>query len=226
MVAGIDPAATVAAMKLRTSRPRRWSLAAALCSLAVVASACQYQGNQSGPKVDVVGDSITWLATPDISGALAPHYAYLVSGKVGYTIAQQQPTINFLLANNSGAPADVIVNLGTNDAMKQHQPGGYPQYQADYNNMVASLAGVHCVILVTINTLTDYPSGNTAQTINSDIAQTVATRHNFHEIDWANLISQGNNAQQWLNPTDMVHPNAAGQQEIANLYLQALQADC
>jgi lysophospholipase L1-like esterase len=178
-------------------------------------------GNLSGPTVGVVGDSITQLIAPDLAMTLDTSYAYQISGIAGDTISQQLPTIEAMVSGPTGPPQDMILNLGTNDVLSHNT-----LWQGAFDQEIDAVENLHCVILVTVNQIPDHNQPGIASSINAAIAQQVADHPNFHEIDWWSLLREGNNAVLWLSPYDGIHPTAAGQQELAGLYLQALQQDC
>ena len=192
----------------------------------------EFRGLSGGPKVGVAGDSITYVSAGSIESSLTSKYRVWLSGQPGFKIAQVQPAINQQVA--AGAAA-MVVNLGTNDV-------GYKNaaWQTDFDAMVASLAAVPCVQLVTINegvanyyaTLNNDLNGNglidanevvtTGTKINNAIRATVAARTNFHLIDWNALVAP--NAMAYT--TDGIHPNAAGQAWLGSATRSALDGTC
>jgi hypothetical protein len=61
------------------------------------------------------------------------------------------------------------------------------------------------------------------------MAEEVATHPNFHLLDWVTFIDEPGNYGAYIDHSRYglgVHPNAAGQQVLANMELQALQRDC
>lgn len=183
----------------------------------LVLSAC-YSGNLSGPRTAIVGDSITVLSTPDIEADIASNYAYQVQATNGYTIAQGEGELNTVDTDPAGSPVDVVINLGTNDAV-QHNPN----WQTDWNNLIAEAQPAGCVILTTLRPILDYQqSVPIAADINAEIANLVQSDPHFHELDWATFSDD--------NPQDLsydgVHPNAQGQADLASLVSDALHQDC
>lgn len=210
--------------------PKKALLPIALIAGALMMSAC-YQGNLNGPKVAVNGDSITNLSTTDIQAALAPNYAYNVLGQNGYTIADALPSLQTMLTDPEGAPQDVIVNLGTNNVLRQDT-----LWPWELAAEVQMLANTPCVVMVNVSTYADvFPvlSGDPpmADDINTAINQAVATHPNFHLLDWNTFVHTGNNFNLYVFQGDLgflglVHPNADGQAALASMYVQALQTDC
>jgi hypothetical protein len=188
-------------------------------------TAC-YSGNESGPKVAVVGDSITYLSQSDIAATLGTDYAYRIEDFPGATMHQMFPQIEDELHDPQGAPDDFIVNLGTNDVETYAVNGTAWQASLYYESVV--LQPTKCVIFVNVSTYADqYADGQPiAEAINTAIAQSVAVNPNFHLLDWNAWVHTGNNYSNYIIPSSGVHPNAAGEQQLANLYAQALQTDC
>ncbi len=180
-----------------------------------------YLGDQSKVRAAVVGDSIIFFAKPAIESMLGPRAAYMVSGQVGWTIAEQQAAIITDLDNPEGPPSDWIVNLGTNDALLNNT-----HWQSDYDAMVAHLSGAPCVLLSTVNTQADIVGHDTiAAQINAAEAATAASHANFHVVDWNGQVHAADHASQWLF-SDRIHPNEAGQAALAAMYGRALDRSC
>lgn len=210
---------------------RRLLAVPAVVVIALMASSC-YHGNQGGPRVAVIGDSITNLAGPAIKADLSSDYAWNVQSQGGQSIAQMAPTLQSMLNDPQGRPDDVIVNLGTNDVFAVGEVGLY-NWQDSLRTEVQALQSTRCVIFVTVNTSADALFGDmgTAAAINQAIAGYVAQMPNLHLLDWNALVHQGTNAADWIDPgggltTPFVHPNRAGQEELAALYNWFLHADC
>jgi lysophospholipase L1-like esterase len=200
----------------------------ALVTVALSLSAC-YSGNSAGPKVAVNGDSITGVAVWTINDTLAPDYYVDVQGQNGFTIGQSLPELQTLLTDPQGAPNDVILETGTNDVMQQNH-----LWWAELDQEVSMVANTPCVVFVNVSTYADFFGDldglpPMVPDINAAIAQEVATHPNFHLLDWNAFINQPGNFDTYIaqGPSGLVvHPNAAGQQALANLEQQALQQDC
>jgi predicted small secreted protein/lysophospholipase L1-like esterase len=210
---------------------KKWLVPAALAVLALSLTAC-YQGNLAGPRVAVIGDSITDLSTADITADLQPDYALNIQSTGGQSMAQMAPTLQSVLHDPQGAPEDVIVNLGTNDVFSVGEDATY-DWRGPLASEVEALQSTQCVIFVTVNTTADelFSDTGTAEAINAAIEGYVAEMPNFHLLDWNALVRQGTNAADWIDPgggltTPFVHPNAAGQAELAALYDWYLHAYC
>lgn len=206
----------VSGMRIRLARA---GVPVALVLIALAASAC-YAGNPAGPRVAVVGDSITWMASGDIGAALGPHYAYETEATPGFTIAQGRAELQTVLNDPQGAPSIAIINLGTNDAEQQNS-----NWQTDYNNLISEASPIGCVILTTVNTVTDWGRPmQVAENVNAAIRQTVATHPgHFYEVDWSGHARDNPGD---VSPVDAVHPTSSGDAAIASLDVAALQQYC
>jgi lysophospholipase L1-like esterase len=191
-----------------------------------------YSGNQLGPKVGIVGDSITCLSARDIASDFSSAYAYQIGCKDGITISQGTTYAQAIDKSVQGAPAAFIVNLGTNDALQSSHDIG-PSNNADIGaawkaltNLSSDLSNVPCVIWVTVSEIPDLYGSHVAEGINDWIGAWTSSHPGNFELDWWSLLLQGNNATLWLSSRDGIHTTEAGQRELASLYLQAVQHDC
>jgi lysophospholipase L1-like esterase len=197
---------------------RRAAVTASLLAVGgLVLSAC-YSGNLNGPRTGIVGDSITVLSTPDIESDIASNYAYQVQANNGYTIAQGEGELNTIDTDSEGPPVDVVINLGTNDALQQN-----PNWQTDWNNLIAEADPAGCVILTTLRPILDFHQAvPIAEDLNGAIATLVQSDPHFHELDWATFSDE--------NPQDIssdgVHPNAQGQADLASMIYWDLHQYC
>jgi lysophospholipase L1-like esterase len=179
--------------------------------------AVRYSGRASGPKVAVVGDSITALSEARLGAALADRYAYYVSGRSGATIAEQLPEIARIQASPEGPPSYWVVELGTNDSGTRQDR----HWAASFDAEVYDLRGARCVVLLTVTPYLER-FGPVAAQLNAAMADVAARQRNFHVLDWGGLSFAHPG---WLEP-DQIHPNATGQAALAFLVRQALDRDC
>jgi lysophospholipase L1-like esterase len=180
-----------------------------------------YTGNPGGPKVGIVGDSITNLLKPDLKSAVGSRYRYVVKARDGKRIDQQLDELRSLL-HGDDPPQRLIVNLGTNDVLQ-----GRSDALGHLDRELQLVADVDCVILVTINPNADDGDSHLAEKLNDAMKGAVASLPNFHLLDWAGLLAADpHRAEQWLSDFDAVHPSAAGSQALAAQYRQALDQDC
>jgi hypothetical protein len=198
----------------------------ALAALALSLSAC-YSGNQYGPKVGVIGDSITGVSQSSIESAIGGEYGYTVEDFGGVTFVSGASLERDVLSNPSGPPTDIIVNFGTNDVAQGDV--WQPAFAVD----MQILSSAQCIVLVNVSTYADELAAGqpVAEAINQAIDQQVASSPSkFHLIDWNGFIHEGTNSATLLGPTSVyglnVHPNVTGQADLAQMYLQALHDDC
>lgn len=168
----------------------------------------------------VVGDSITELSREDIAGALASDYGYWIMAEDNRTIAEVQPALDTVLADESGPPDRVVVNLGTNDALQRN-----PDATAHYDAMLAKLGDADCVVLVTVNQASDVfqERPGVAERLNGHIAELAADDPRVQVLDWERLARLEH--PEWLSDRDGIHPNDEGQAALAFFTRLALD-DC
>jgi lysophospholipase L1-like esterase len=191
----------------------------------VIALAVWLWPRPSGPRVVIVGDSITVFAHHEISHALGGHYSVKTSAVVGQRIDQMLPALQRDLGKH---PRAVVLNLGTNDVLQARL---HPDWQTGYNAMIAMVAGVPCVVLMTISTLaatspTPDPAAEpqVASEINGAIVATAANHQNVHVVDW-NQIVHGANGVALLIP-DRIHPSDQGSRVLGTEIRHALDTEC
>jgi lysophospholipase L1-like esterase len=171
-------------------------------------------------RVSIVGDSITFFAGNDETAALGSNYRVDADAGIGKRIDEMMPAVKHAARSD---PFAVVVNLGTNDA---RQASSHPDWRTAYDQMVATLADQHCVLLTTINTLMGGESGVTsvADDINAAQVATVASHPNFHIIDW-NAAIHGPNGLDLLM-ADRVHPSNSGRLTLAAMVRNGVKNDC
>jgi len=191
----------------------------------VVAAAVWLWPRSSGPRVVIVGDSITVFAHDEISHALRGHYSVTTSAVFGQRIDEMLPALRHDLTKH---PRAVVLNLGTNDVLQARL---HPDWQTGYRAMISMVSHVPCVALTTISTLlTTSPILDTAaepqvaSEINAAIVKTAASHRNVHVIDW-NQAVHGPNGLSLLIP-DRVHPSDAGSRVLAVEIRHILDSNC
>lgn len=194
----------------------------ALASLLLVAcsSAPGYSGLAHGPKVGIVGDSITNLIKDDLHATVGAKYHYLVRARNGKRIDEQLGALSSIL-DADDPPKRVIVNLGTNDVLQRRSDA-----VAHLDEELKVLADVPCVILVTISGTADYGRGHLSADLNAAMKAAVAAHPNFHLLDWAAMLAADDHRSLWLSPEDAIHPTVAGGEVLAAQYRTALDQDC
>jgi lysophospholipase L1-like esterase len=161
--------------------------------------------------VAIIGDSITALATSDLTHTLR-HYSLIIDAVGGTTMVEHLQKIEAI--ESDGQPRDWVIELGTNDALPE--PSN-PNWASDFANQVAALQTQRCVVFLTVNP----HFGSIALGINGAIAGAVAAHPNFHLLDWGDIEFR---KPQWLDP-DGIHPSKSGAVEMAKLDHQAIR-DC
>jgi lysophospholipase L1-like esterase len=226
----------------RSVRMRRLVAGVVVLGVLVSASGCHedYTGAPAGPKVALIGDSISskdWSYRA-IHDAFEPTYQLSVAATSGFTIADQQALAP---EYNTTAPAAVVIELGTNDALQATGPPEAPnppaqarqrmdKAAADLRVMLAALTAPRCIVVVNIGTgvlRPGYPEW--ARTWNTTVLGAVAAENPRMRIaDWDRAVSDWfathDDAGDKLLLFDLVHPLPAGQQVLAEVMLHAVDA--
>lgn len=214
-----------------TRRIRKLSVAVMIAGIAVGASAC-YEGNQSGPIVGVVGDSIASLATDDLNATLGADYRTDVQATPGDTMADLLPEIQHVMTvdptgDTTDPPTDMVIEAGTNDVFQG------TDWQAGLDAEAQLLSSMQCVIFVNVSTAAGAPIGSppnaTAQALDDGMAAMVAAHSNFHLLDWNAWVNSGTNDATYIYPDAEginVHETPDGEQQLADLVMSALATDC
>jgi hypothetical protein len=172
------------------------------------------------PTVVLVGDSITVLATSAIQNLLDPRYHVEVVAKDGIRINQSFPALISALRSR---PSAVVENLGTNDAL---QAGAGYDWGPSWHKLILILKSTPCVVLTTINPVTDaYSHRPVATRINADImALTARSPTKYKVADWSGFLRRHVTSQRiYLRPDPiLIHPSQAGALKIAALDQDAL----
>jgi lysophospholipase L1-like esterase len=156
--------------------------------------------------VAIIGDSISQIATPDLTRALRQYNVY-VDAVGGTLMADHLAKIQRVVSE--GQTSDWVIELGTNDALREN-----PSWASDFTNEVTALEAQTCVVFVTINPR----FGVIGDGINQAIDSAVASHPNFHSLDWGDVQL---NKPQWLQ-SDGIHPTKAGSAELAKLERKAI----
>jgi lysophospholipase L1-like esterase len=173
------------------------------------------------PTVAVVGDSITEQGQQVLRDELSSRWDLEIDGRSGYTIEQQLPAAVALAA---AGPTQVIVNLGTNDVLRQRPT---EDVVADLEALLEAVDGVGCVHVVTVAegmVLGGYDHTQAAIEANAAIAAAVEGDDRVDLVDWAADVRGYQAGSQPDGPIlyDSIHPNEAGQRRLAALYADAL----
>jgi lysophospholipase L1-like esterase len=172
-----------------------------------------YVGPRGAPKVTIAGDSITELSRPALLAALTDRYRVRIDAFSGHTIAQVTPA---LVSQVASGPDVAIVNLGTNDMDQEN-----PNWEPALDRMLATVAPVPCVELVTIYDGRHSPAGaNIGTEINSRFAGVASG--SVHLVDWNAAVHR----DPGLIGTDGIHPVLEGQRWLARALRDAIDTDC
>jgi len=160
------------------------------------------------PRVDVIGDSITYTANSEILTTLKKQFKVYVSGRPGTWMAQ-----NFTTIAHAPPAGDWVIELGTNDVGDDNA-----NWASDFATEVSLVGNEQCVALVTVGTR--LPGNDAvARGLDAAMAAVVSAQHNFHLVPWGTIEYKN---PRWLLP-DHVHPTASGAQKLADLEWAALQ---
>jgi hypothetical protein len=200
-----------------SARRSRYVAAFLVVALVLVTAGC-YRGNPTGPKVAIVGDSITRFVDPALDGTLDDRYQIDVRHHDGWRTVQLLPYLEDQLTTQ---PEAVIANLGTNDALQNYW--GIDDWTNAWDELIADVADVPCVVLVNVSTSVELWQDGllSAEPINARIEAEVAAHPNFRLVDWnAEVQAVGYGAV----TIDAIHPNEAGVAWLANAYRSALDS--
>lgn len=181
-----------------------------------VRSIDQLFGASHKPKLQFLGDSITYLARADINSHYDGRYNVAIDALVGADTYEYRHNV----ASAARAdPRDVIINLGTNDAVRighpwSVEPHGLTLAQVSENlsTFRSEFPASTCVIFVTIDTHDAAWDPVAAGKINAYIRSKFA-----HVVDWDGAWSP-----RYFDQPDDPHPNAAGRRALLSLEDQAL----
>jgi lysophospholipase L1-like esterase len=220
---------------VRPHRGRVWVVLAVVAAAGVLGgSACSSSGGTTPsvapasdsaatelPTVAVVGDSITEQGEQVLRDELSSRWDLEIDGRSGYTIEQQLPAAVALAA---AAPSQLIVNLGTNDVLRQHPT---EDVVADLQALLDAVDGVACIHVVTVAegmVLGGYDHTAAAREANAAIAAALEGDDRVDLVDWAAEVRAYQAGPQPDGPilNDSIHPNDAGQRRLAALYSDAL----
>ena len=166
----------------------------------------------TGPRLAIIGDSITVVSTDALAAALEGDHATSMTAVIGIKADAQLVTAQRYVATD---PTVVVINLGTND-VSQHDPTA--EYRSELDAMVA-LFPDRCVVVTTITTQAPVPDdfARRAREYNDHI------RTFAHVADWDAAIGRAVAAGRQVT-TDGVHPNPDGQQLYAQVIRDAVAA--
>lgn len=179
-----------------------------------------YKGNLSGPKVLVVGDSITSDNRNAINAALRPHYATQLIGLSGQKLAG---AAYYLTPYPPTSPDVVILEFGTNDGngiLADTSGAKRDTWKATYLSYRDMFPDT-CFVPVTMPASRNYPAWDASQQeLNDWLMATFPDT-----IDWNGFELAQRAAGYTLLTEDFIHPTAAGAPALAAFYRMGIE-DC
>lgn len=199
------------------------TLVAMVAVVAMLPAGCA----DAGPRVAVLGDSITALDAEALQSSLGDDYRFAISGNFGRTAAQVRPEAEELAQRTF---AQVIINLGTNDVLQGGSTRDAVEAIAQYVDLFDSASCVHVVTVNEhmVNQRTGASTGDLAAQFNERLRALADSEDRVHVIDW-NAVAEANlNDADPATSTlteDSIHPTPEGNQALNDLYAEAL-GDC
>jgi lysophospholipase L1-like esterase len=176
-----------------------------------------------GPRVVLVGDSITEQTADTFDQRLGDRYHLTTTGRPGFRADQLLADVPDLAATD---PTQVVVNLGTNDMTEGWRP-------ADTEGVLERLAGsfptARCIHLVAVNDRMDATRDPSlvprVQELNVRI-RALAARRGWDVVPWDQLVDDYDAGTQPFGPItwDTVHPTQLGKDVLADAYDRALRS--
>jgi lysophospholipase L1-like esterase len=162
------------------------------------------------PNLVLIGDSITHRSADVLTEALSDRYNVTIVAEDGRTIAEQQEGASQAAESS---PDYVLINLGTNDAVK-----GVSLEDAEKGlvDMAAKFPDA-CIVFTTINKNTTIPVYNAKASALNDWLFANAE----HIADWNAIVTAGYMKQQPV-VLDGLHPNEDGKAQYAQIIADAL----
>jgi hypothetical protein len=194
-----------------------------LAVLAVVgAPGC---GGDDEPSVLVVGDSITNLTEDSLRELDEGRHRFTVRAEDGATSKEMLQVVEADDLGEAGHE-QVIINLGTNDVRQELSAD---ETESTIEELIGRFGDADCIHLTTINERVLVPddpdvSARNAE-INERLRSIVEREERVHLIDWnASVATHRDRGEPEgsLLEADMVHPTEQGQDELGDLYLEAL----
>jgi len=195
--------------------------AAALTAILLLASCVleeEYTGNLDGPRVAVIGDSITYFSVDELHDALDPDVAVRVAAAIGATFERGRDPA---LVLGPTEPDVAVVMLGTNDVWRGLT---LAKTTADMEALLAEFTGA-CIVMATLNENTvDAVAAdgalydNVAASATNEVIRARADR----VVEWD--ASANADAVRYLDG-GTIHPTDEGSQLLASLVAEQV-ASC
>lgn len=162
------------------------------------------------PSLVLIGDSITHRSADVLTEALGDRYNVTIVAEDGRTIAEQQAGASEAALSS---PEFVLINLGTNDAVKDVSLEDAEKGLVD----MAAKFPDSCVVFATINKNTTIPVYNAKASALNDWLFANAK----HIADWNAVVTAGYMEQRPV-VLDGLHPNEDGKAQYAQIISDAL----
>lgn len=180
-----------------------------------------FTGNSSGPRVAIIGDSITQQSVNALHKALDGSSYTSVIGIKHQRIDQMQPAADKYAQMN---PDRVVLALGTNNAM-QVRP--VVESTNDLDRLIATFPQASCVVVVNVSDGTEDMAFNlAAQDLNKAIGRLPSRFPQVRIADWqkerADALAQGEPGGPWT--VDTIHLTAIGTKHYAELMQRGLDS--
>lgn len=207
-------------------RWRRTVLTLAVVAVAVSATLITVGWAQPRSLVVLAGDSITELSTPALAGAIDGTFGIgghdvVVVARSGATAGEMEAEV---VATAEADPTQVIINLGTNDAVRTST---VPDGLAAVERVAAAFPVASCIHLVTLSeSMVSFEDpigpGARAAEMNRGLIG-LAERKGYHLIRWDQIVAESAAGGVPLT-LDSIHPDADGEARLAAAYREAVES--
>lgn len=195
---------------------RSLALGALVALVAILVPACSFGGDDDGPVVLVVGDSVTDLSRQELGQDFGWADELIVRAKAGATTEELLP----LAEDGASHDPDIGVFLpGYNDILKQQADTGA------LDDMVELAAGLPCSVWLLLPTDGGYDPAQ-VEAWNGRLEQAADEHDSIHlSSDWKRLVEESPDFT-FLSRRDAIHPNKAGQRAIASVMADQAKDRC
>ncbi len=169
------------------------------------------------PKLQFVGDSILWMSSSVMNERFGSRYDVAINAGIGDDTVAQATTV---AASAALDPKIVVVDLGTNDAVRLNHARPYSPRQtlAEVTGRFQQFSQAYppgtCVVFVTVNTHNASWNPAGAKAINAYLVS-----HFAHIADWNAVWSPS-----YFDQRDSPHPNPKGRRALAAVIDRAVAA--
>jgi hypothetical protein len=198
----------------------RWAIVLACAS--VLLGGCGLLDGR--PPAGVVGDSITLQVVEELREVAGDDWRLDIRPMPGATVGEMLAAVDAAAQRN---PDQVIINLGTNDVLRDVAPETSAGHLA---SMFELLAGVPCVHVVTVHEyIFSWEEGyltDRAVAYNTSLRE-AANVHGAQVIDWTAVVTAAREPPDAPDLfTDTVHITPAGIDLLAGVYDNVLATGC